>query len=56
MKIEGLEGDYCNDCIDSLCRYKLEPGSIVPMCREDLDKFLRNGDYERVSAFVKKGS
>jgi hypothetical protein len=52
MKVEPLKGDYCPDCAVSLTRYRLEEGSIVPMCREDLHQFLNNGDYQIASSLI----
>jgi len=56
LRIKGLRGEYCGECVESLTRYTLNMGAIVPMCRADLDTFLHNGDYETVSKTVKEKS
>lgn len=54
FRIKGLVGEYCGECTESLTRYTLAVGAIVPMCHEDLDTFLHNGDYEKVSKMAKE--
>jgi hypothetical protein len=56
MIINPLQGDYCPPCCESLAKYILKPGSIVPMCREDLAVFMKNGDYDKVCEMVQKSS
>ena len=51
-KVKELKGEYCADCVKSLTQYTLQPGLIVPMCREDLWRFMRNGDMQRVQKML----
>lgn len=52
VKVEPLYALYCHDCADSLVRFRLGYGSIIPMCKECLHRFLANGDYERANKLV----
>ncbi len=52
--IVPLEGKYCRSCVQSLRDFRMHKYEIVPMCREDLDQFLRNGDIEIVRKLMKK--
>lgn len=52
VKVHPLYALYCRDCVESLTRYRLKPGSIIPMCKECFQRFIRNGDYERACALA----
>lgn len=54
MKIEGLKGDYCGTCCWTIGQAQLTPGEIVPMCKADLDQFIRVGDYDTMSRLVRQ--
>ncbi len=51
-KIVGLKGRYCNSCLITLRDFRLQRYDILPMCREDLDQFLHNGDMDRVKKMM----
>lgn len=53
-KMIELIGQYCPDCIKSLIDFQLSKYAIVAMCREDLSKFLRNGDIDRVAKLIEE--
>jgi hypothetical protein len=50
--IEGLVGDYCPLCVASMRGWMIAVHSIIPMCREDLDKLLHNGDMQRITKML----
>lgn len=53
-KIQGLEGEYCEPCTESLLSSRANKYSLVVMCRECLDKLEKNGDYERVVKMIEE--
>jgi len=52
--IVPLEGKYCRSCVDTLTRFRLRRYELLPMCREDLDQFLHNGDFDRTRDLMRK--
>lgn len=50
--IIGLKGRYCESCMRTLREFRLQKYEILPMCREDLDLFLHNGDIDRVKKMM----
>ena len=53
-KIVGLEGRYCNNCVKSLVDFRAKRYEILPMCNDDLDQFLHNGDVQRIQKMMEE--
>jgi hypothetical protein len=51
-EVVGLVGHYCPLCVASMRSYLIAEHSIVPMCREDLDQILHNGDMGRITKML----
>lgn len=49
-----LKGKYCHSCVDTLTNFRLRRYEILPMCREDLDQLMHNGDFQRIRDLMRK--
>lgn len=54
MRVEPLRGDYCPTCAWTLGQTKMVPGTIVPMCKVDMDQLIRLGDYDTINRLVRQ--
>lgn len=52
--IVPLKGKYCRNCVDTLTSFRLRRYAILPMCREDFEQFMRNGDMDRTRDLMRK--
>ena len=49
---ELVKGEYCGTCVRAFTESALRQYSLLPMCRECMQNFLDNGDFEKMCDVV----